>query len=64
MLITIVLIVAATGLLAWAWARGISSMKEKHPDYKGEDFLNWDNQIHTAGRDGWDDNLFHTENEI
>jgi hypothetical protein len=22
--------------------KGIDTMKEKHPDYKGEDFLNWD----------------------
>ena len=24
------------------WVRGIDYMKENHPDYKGEDFLNWD----------------------
>jgi hypothetical protein len=29
-------------LLSWAWANGIHNMKENHPDYKGEDFLNWD----------------------
>ena len=29
-------------LISWAWASGIDEMKEKHPDYKGEDFLNWD----------------------
>lgn len=23
------------------WVRGIDYMKENHPDYKGEDFLNW-----------------------
>ena len=46
-------------------------MKENHPDYKGEDFLNWDEKNtdwdkipHSAGRDGWDDNLQHTEGEI
>lgn len=32
------------------WVRGIDNMKEKHPDYKGEDFLGWDdNKIHTEG---------------
>jgi hypothetical protein len=31
-----------TALISWLWVRGISNMKEKHPDYKGEDFLNWD----------------------
>jgi len=23
------------------WVRGIDFMNENHPDYKGEDFLNW-----------------------
>lgn len=26
--------------LTWGWVQGIDDMKEKHPDYKGEDFLN------------------------
>ena len=43
----------------------ISYMKENHPNYKGEDFLNWDSDVtKTAGRDAWDDNIVHTENEI
>ena len=29
-------------LISWAWVRGIDNMKKNHPDYKGEDFLNWD----------------------
>ena len=29
-------------LISWAWASGIDNMKKNHPDYKGEDFLNWD----------------------
>ncbi len=61
-------IVLSCGLLAWAWVKGISYMKEKHPDYKGEDFLNWDNEdadvTKIAGRDGWDDNLVHTEGDF
>jgi hypothetical protein len=24
------------------WVRGIDNMKNNHPDYKGEDFLDWD----------------------
>lgn len=28
-------------LISWLWVRGISNMKEKHPEYKGQDFLNW-----------------------
>jgi hypothetical protein len=32
--------------LSWAWVGGIDHMKEKHPDYKGEDWLNWDEKDH------------------
>lgn len=31
-----------TLIISIIWVRGISNMKEKHPDYKGDDFLNWD----------------------
>ena len=58
-------------LLSWAWANGIHNMNEKHPDYKGDDFLNWDgkntdwDKVPTnAGRDGWDDNIVHTEGDF
>lgn len=44
--------------IAWLWAGGIEYMKRKHPNYKGEDFLNWDQDTtKIAGRDSWDDNL-------
>ena len=57
MLAVVILIVAATSLLAWAWVRGIDDMKDNHPEYKGEDFLSikgdvpweddeWDNSHH------------------
>ena len=57
MIVIAILIVAASSLLAWAWVRGIDDMKDNHPDYKGEDFLNikgdapweddeWDNNHH------------------
>lgn len=29
-------------IVSFFWVRGIDYMKEKHPDYKGEDFLNYD----------------------
>ena len=29
-------------LLSWLWVSGINKMKNEHPDYKGEDFLNED----------------------
>jgi len=25
--------------ISWLWVRGIDHMSTKHPDYKGEDFL-------------------------
>lgn len=28
--------------LVWLWAGGIDYMMKNHPDYKGEDFLNED----------------------
>jgi hypothetical protein len=27
--------------LVWLWSGGIDYMNKNHPDYKGEDFLNW-----------------------
>ena len=63
----ILFVVASTALLSWSWVRGIDHMKENHPDYKGEDFLDWgsdDCVTKMAGRDGWDDNTVHTEGEI
>lgn len=74
MFVVILFMVLATALLSWSWVKGISYMKENHPDYKGEDFLNWDGKNtdwdsvpHTAGRDGWelyDEDAVHTEGEI
>ena len=29
------------GLISWSWVRGIDYMMKNHPDYQGEDFLNW-----------------------
>ena len=29
-------------VISWAWVQGIDKMDKEHPDYKGEDFLNWD----------------------
>lgn len=46
----IIFVVAISVLIAWSWARGIDYMEKNHPDYKGEDFLNWDdNKNHTEG---------------
>lgn len=29
--------------ISWRWVKAIDYMKENHPDYKGDDFLNWGN---------------------
>ena len=36
------LMVIVVGIISYLWVRGIDYMKENHPDYKGDDFLNWD----------------------
>ena len=41
MFVVILFIVAFSILLSWAWVKGITNMKENHPDYKGDDFLDW-----------------------
>ena len=67
MLFVVLFMVLGTALLSWSWVKGIDYMKENHPDYKGEDFLDWGEDgcvTKTAGRDAWDDNLIHTEGEI
>jgi len=64
MFVVVLFIVAATALLSWSWVKGIDYMKENHPDYKGEDFLDWGDDecvTKTAGRDAWDDNNIHSE---
>lgn len=39
--ITIGLFIIAT--ITWRWVVGINTMIKNHPDYKGDDFLNWEN---------------------
>ncbi len=34
----------AIALISWSWVKGIDYMRENHPDYKGDDFLNWGNE--------------------
>lgn len=31
-------------IISSLWVMAIDNMKENHPDYKGEDFLNWDDK--------------------
>ena len=62
LIISIVVIIST--IIAIFWVKGIDNMKKNHPNYKGEDFLNWDIEKHTAGRDAWDDNMVHTEDDL
>jgi hypothetical protein len=41
-----------TVIISGLWVYGIDKMTTEHPDYKGEDFLSWD------------DDKTHTENQI
>lgn len=51
-------------LVSWAWVKGIDDMKENHPKYTGDDFLNCDDVTKSSGRDSWDDNKVHTDYEV
>ena len=59
MLVVTVLMVAFIALLTWAWIRGIDDMNKNHPDYKGDDFLNWGGDAPWKD-DEWD-NHHHNE---
>lgn len=50
MIIGIIISFSVAAIISIFWVRGIDYIKENHPDYKGEDFLNWDdNKNHTEG---------------
>jgi hypothetical protein len=42
-IIVALVVLPALAYLGWMWIKGIDYMKENHPDYKGDDWLNWDN---------------------
>ena len=46
LIITLIIVIP----IAILWVQGIDNIKKNHPDYKGNDFLNWDeNKSHTEG---------------
>ena len=53
LIIVIGIIILFSALIAWRWVEGIDYMQKNHPDYKGEDFLNWDRK-----NDDWDKNNY------
>lgn len=64
-IIAIVVCFSLAGIVAFFWVRGIDYMSKNHPDYKGEDFLNWGKEDAPWETDKkWDDNKAHTEGSI
>ena len=62
LVVVFIVMIVFAGLISWSWVRGIDYMKENHPDYKGDDFLQT-----SSGRDLWDEydeNTVHTEGEF
>ena len=43
MIVITLIVLPALTYLGWMWIKGIDYMKENHADYKGDDWLNWDN---------------------
>ncbi len=43
-LIVFIVMFIVAAFISWRWVIGIDNMSKNHPDYKGEDFLNWDNE--------------------
>lgn len=39
--IVVIIIFSFSALVSFFWVRGIDHMQKNHPNYKGEDFLNW-----------------------
>jgi len=46
MIVAIIISVAVAAIVAWFWVDGVDKMSENHLDYKGEDWLNWDEKDH------------------
>jgi len=40
MIISIIISCTFAGIIGYFWSKGFDNMKENHPDYKGDDFLN------------------------
>lgn len=39
------LMFVVVGFISWRWVEGIDYMQKNHPDYKGDDFLNWGDDV-------------------
>lgn len=51
------------GIISYLWVNAIDNMMKNHPDYKGDDFLNWGEKElkDKTETHEWDDNQVHTE---
>jgi hypothetical protein len=63
-LVVILIVLCISSIISFFWVRGIDYMHKNHPDYKGEDLFGNMDIDKTAGRDGWDDNLVHSEGDF
>lgn len=57
------IMLVCVGIISYLWVSAIDNMMKNHPDYKGEDFLNWGEED-IKGKiksHEWDDNQVHTE---
>lgn len=64
-LFVIGIIILIITLIVYLWVRGIDYMSKNHPDYKGEDFLNWgEEKAPWETEKTWDDNKVHTEGSL
>ncbi len=61
-IIGIIITASFSALISFFWVRGIDYMHTNHPDYKGEDFLDWGKEdAPWETKKEWDDNTAHTE---
>ena len=44
LVVFLVILISITPIV-YLWVRGIDYMQKNHPDYKADDFLNWNNDI-------------------
>lgn len=42
-MVGLIISIIIAAIIVTFWVRGIDYMKKNHPDYKGDDFLNWKN---------------------
>jgi hypothetical protein len=61
--IAIGIILLIVAFISWRWVVGIDYMQKNHPDYKADDFLDWEN-AEAPWVENWDDEKVHTEGEI